>query len=195
MAKYGVVETTKITEICYDFINATTAIENGWVVAKGALATGERNVYTAGVPAVTDKVYLVANPAWSYKNEASEQQEDQFINVANKAFRGYGLADTNKFGVTDYTITPVDSSTPIAVGDYIGVDGTTMKLKDLGTSAPDGSARGFIGQVVEIEEYGIYPCINVCNVTAPAGTPPTGGGVIVPEGKKIVIEIVQNKNV
>lgn len=193
MAKYGVVETTKITEICYDFINATTAIENGWVVKKGDLVTGERNIYNAAVPATTDKVYLVANPAWSYKNEVSEQAEDQYINVAGKAFRVYGLAATNKFGVTDYTITPVNSSTPIAVGDYIGVDGTTMKLKDLGTTEPTGV--GFYGKVTEIEEYGIFPCINVATVTSPSGNPPTGGGEIVAEGKKIVIEVVQNETV
>ena len=195
MAKYGVVETTKITEICYDMENSTVDIENGWVVAKGDLLTGERNIYAAGVPAVTDKIYLVANPAWSYDNRLSAQSEDQFINVRNKPFRVYGLAETNKFGVTDYTITPVDAVTPIAVGDYIGVDGTTMKLADLGTSEPDGAEVGFIGKVVEIENTGIYPCLNVCTVTAPAGTPPVGGGEIVPEGKKIIIEVVQNKTV
>lgn len=193
--RYGVVETTKITEICYDFVNATTNIENGWVVKKGDLVTGERNVYTAAVPAVTDKVYLVANPAWSYTDIPSEQGEENFINVANKVFRGYGLADTNKFGVKAYSITPVDASTPITVGDYVGVDGTTMKLIDLGATEPDGDTRGFIGKVTEVYDAGIFPCLNICTVTSPAGTPPVGGGVIVPDSQWVIIEIVQNKNV
>ena len=193
MAKYGVVETTKITEICYDFVNATTDIENGWVAKKGDLATGERNIYNAVVPATTDKVYLVANPAWSYKSDISEQNEENFINVKGKPFKVYGLAPTNKFGVSDYTITPVASATAIAVGDYIGVDGSTMKLKDLGTTEPTGV--GFYGKVTEIEDYGIFPCINVATVTSPSGNPPTGGGEIVAEGKKIVIEVVKNETV
>lgn len=191
--RYGVVETTKITEICYDFVNDTTDIENGWVVKKGDIVTGERNVYTAEIPAATDKVYLVANPAWSYTNIPSEQGEENFINVKKKVFRGYGLAPTNKFGVSDYTITPVASTTPIAVGDYIGVDGSTMKLKDLGTTEPTGV--GFYGKVTEIEDYGIFPCINVATVTSPSGTPPTGGGEIVAEGKKVIIEVVKNETV
>lgn len=192
MAKYGVVETTKITELCYDFVNTSVDIENGWVVAKGDIVTGERNVYTAGVPTEGGKVYLVANPAWSYSSDPDKQDEDQFINVRGKVFRVYGLAETNKFGVTDYTITDGDT---IAVGDYVGVDGTTMKLKNLGSTEPDLTKVGFVGKVTEIEDTGIYGCINVSTVTAPAGTPPVGGGVIVPEGKKVVIEVVQNKNV
>lgn len=187
--RYGVVETTKITEICYDFYNSTTNIENGWVVAKGDLVTGERNVYTAGIPATTDKVYLVANPAWSYSSDPDKQGEENFINVKQKPFRGYGLAATNKFGVTDYTITDGDT---LVVGDFIGVDGTTMKLTKLDTE-PTGV--GFYGKVVEIEDTGIYPCLNVSTVTSPVGNPPTGGGVIVPQGRKIVIEVVMNENV
>lgn len=188
--RYGVVETTKITEICYDFVNDTTDIENGWVVKKGDIVTGERNVYTAEIPAATDEVYLVANPAWSYTNIPSEQGEENFINVKKKVFRGYGLAPTNKFGVTDYTITDGDT---IAVGNYVGVDGTTMKLKNLGSTKPTGV--GFYGKVTEIENTGIYPCINIATVTSPSGTPPTGGGEIVAEGKKVIIEVVKNETV
>jgi len=187
---YGVVETTKITEICYDFVNNTTDIENGWVVKKGDIVTGERNVYAAEIPAATDKVYLVANPAWSYTDIPSEQGEENFINVKKKVFRGYGLAPTNKFGVTDYTITDGDT---IAVGNYVGVDGTTMKLKNLGSTEPTGV--GFYGKVTEIENTGIYPCINIATVTSPSGTPPTGGGEIVAEGKKVIIEVVKNETV
>lgn len=190
MAVYGVVETTKVTGLCYDMQNATTDIENGWVVAKGDLISGERNIYAAGVPAATDEVFLVANPAWSYSSDPGKQGEDQFINVQGKAFRTYGLNKHNKFGVKKYSIS---SNTNLAVGDYIGVDGTTMKLKDLGTSAPSG--KGFVGIVTEVYDDGIFPCINVSTATAPAGDPPTGGGVIVADSQWVIIEVITNETV
>lgn len=188
MAIYGVVETTKVSGRCYDFLNSTTDIENGWVVGKGSLVSGERNIYTAGVPAVTDEVYLVANPAWSYTDIPSEQGEEKFINVQGKAFRAYGLNKNDKFGVKKYSIS---ANTNLAVGDYIGVDGTTMKLTDLGTSVPSG--KGFVGKVVEVYDDGIFPCINVSTATAPAGDPPTGGGVIIADSQWVIIEVVQNE--
>ena len=190
MAIYGVVETTKVSGRCYDFLNSTTDIENGWVVSKGSLVSDERNIYTAGVPAVTDEVYLVGNPAWSYTDIPSEQGEEKFINVQGKAFRGYGLNKNDKFGVKKYSIS---ANTNLAVGDYIGVDGTTMKLKDLGTSTPSG--KGFVGKVVEVYDDGIFPCINVSTATAPAGNPPTGGGVIIADSQWVIIEVVQNETV
>lgn len=191
---YGVVETTKISGRCFSFYNATEDIENGFVVKKGAPkqttvgaeTVDEREIYTVSVPAVTDKVYLVANPAWSYDDSRAENQnEDKFINKAGVSFRGYALFADDKFGVSDYTITPVDASTAIAVGDYIGVDGTTMKLTDLGTSAPDLTARGFVGIVREVESYGVELLVG-------AGLP---NGLIGNVGKKVVIEVIQNEDV
>ena len=187
---YGVVETTKVTGLCFDMQNASTDIENGSVVAKGALVSNERNIYTAGVPAVTDEVFLVANPAWSYSSDPNKQGEDQFINVQGKAFRTYGMNKHDKFGVKKYSIS---NNASLDVGDYIGVDGTTMKLKDLGTSEPSG--KGFVGQVVEVYDDGIFPCINVSTATVPAGDPPTGGGVIVADSQWVIIEVVINETV
>lgn len=180
---YNVVETTKITGSCFDFLY-TNDIENGSVVGKGALVTGERNIYTATVPAVGDEVFLVANPAWSYDDSrAINQNEDAFINKANKPFRTYGLVAHNhdKFGVMDYGITPVNDSTPVAVGDYVTVDGTTNKLADAGTTKP-ADTYGFIGQIVEIENYGF--AFNV-------GT----AGVVDTTGKKVIIEVIKNETV
>lgn len=187
MAIYGVAETTKISGRCYDFINATTDIENGWVVAKGNLKTGERNIYLAGVPATTDKVYFVANPAWSYSNDADKKDEDKFINVKNRPFRGYGLNENDKFGVKAYSI---GNNTNLAIGDYIGVDGTTMKLTDLGTTEPTNV--GFIGIVREIYDSGIFPCINV-STTVMDGDKDTGK--IAAESQWVIIEVVQNETV
>lgn len=179
MARYGVVETTKITEPCFDF-KAVKDIENGSVVKKGDIVTGEKAIYTAEIPAVTDEVYLVANPAWSYDDSRIvNQNEDAFINVAGKAFRGYAMKKDNLFAVLDYSISDADA---IAVGDYIGVDGTTFKLKDLGAVAPDFKTVGFVGKVIEVQNYGFAYC---------TGTAGNVGDV----GKKVVIEVLQNTTI
>lgn len=188
MAIYNVAETTNISGKCFSFIYGDN-IENGSVVKKGAIAEGEREIYTAGIPAKGDEVFLVANPAWSYKNEALSQNEDAYINVANKPFRVYDLlADHHdRFGVMSYGITPAqdaeEQDLEPAIGDYIGVDTTTVKLKNLGADAPDDAAtRGFIGKIVDINNYG-YPVD-----TGSAGT-------IDMTCKMVVIEVIKNETV
>lgn len=184
---YGVAETTNISGKCFSMIYGDP-IENGAVVKKGAIVDGEREIYTAEIPAKGDEIFFVANPAWSYKNGIMEQNEDNYINVANKPFRTYGLlADHHdRFGVLDYSITPVTSGTDElapAVNDYIGVDGTTTKLKNLGTTAPaDADNRGFIGRIVDINTYG-------CAI--PVGT----AGTISTVSKMVVIEVLKNETV
>ena len=181
MAKYGVVETTKITEPCFDF-KATADIENGSIVKKGDLVTGETHIYKAEVPAVTDEVYLVANPAWSYDDSSViNQNEDEYINAKGVPFRGYAMKKDNKFTVLDYSIT-VDAGSTLAKDDYIGVDGTTNKLKDLGSSKPTMSDLGFVGIVREIKKYGFAYC---------TGTTGNVGST----GKKVVIEVLKNTTV
>lgn len=187
MAIYGVAESTNITGKPMSFVYGDN-IENGAVVKKGAIMEGEREIYAAGIPALGDEIFFVANPAWSYKNGTIEQNEDNYINVANKPFRVYTLLADNhdRFGVTDYSITPVTSGTEElapAVGDYIGVDGTTVKLKNLGATAPANAAdRGFIGKIVDINTYG-------CAI--PTGT----AGTISTVAKMVVIEVIKNETV
>lgn len=187
MAIYGVAESTNITGKPMSFVYGAN-IENGSVVKKGAIMEGEREIYAAGIPAKGDEVFFVANPAWSYKNGTIEQNEDNYINVANKPFRVYTLLADNhdRFGLLDYGITPVTSGTEElapAVGDYIGVDGTSVKLKNLGATAPaDAADRGFIGKIVDINTYG-------CAI--PTGT----AGTISTVAKMVVIEVIKNETV
>lgn len=187
MAIYGVAESTNITGKPMSFVYGAN-IENGSVVKKGAITEGEREIYAAGIPAKGDEVFFVANPAWSYKNGTIEQNEDNYINVANKPFRVYTLLADNhdRFGVLDYCITPATSGAEElapAVGDYIGVDTTTVKLKNLGTTAPDDADdRGFIGKIVDINTYG-------CAI--PTGT----AGTISTVAKMVVIEVIKNETV
>lgn len=180
MAKYNIVETTKVSGRCFDFVYDAD-IENGSLIAKGELVDGERNIYNAKIPTVGDEVFLVANPAWDYDDcRKINQNEENYINKAGKPFRAYGLLDINhdKFAVEDYGITATDD---IEVGDYVTVDGTTVKIKkDDGT--PSLSTNGFVGKVTEVEEYGF------------AYTTGTAGNVGT-TGKKVVIEVVQNKTI
>lgn len=181
MANYNVVETTKVSGRCFDFIY-NKDIENGSLIAKGDLIDGERNIYEAKIPEVGDEVFLVANPAWSYDDaRIVNQNEDAYINVANKPFRAYGLVAHNhdKFAVEDYGI---NAASTIAVDDYVTVDGTTVKIKDVADSAPTDSTTGFIGKVVEIEDYGFAYC---------TGT----AGNVGKTGKRVVIEVIKNKAV
>ena len=76
----------------------------------------------------------------------------------------------------------IENGSLIAKGDYVTVDGSTVKINDVATSAPTASTTGFIGQVVEIEEYGFAYC---------TGT----AGNVGKTGKRVVIEVIKNETV
>jgi len=163
MENYNVVETTNMWgSKCLSF-QATTDIENGMLIAKGDLVTGETDIYNATVPTTSDEVYLVANPAWSYDDSSvTNQNEENFINKAGIAFRGYQLKKDNKFKIYSMAITPVTETkdgvtkdVDVAVGQYITVDGTTNKPKAV-TEKP---TSGFVGKVIAVEEIGFPYCV------------------------------------
>ena len=138
---YGVVHTSNISGRCFSFVN-TTDIENGYLVSKGDLATGEREIYQAGFE-TTAPAFLVANPAWVYDDSTyAKKQEDAYINVANKAFRVYELNKYDRFKVSAVAVDGSD----IAVGDKVGMSATGKITKDA-TSA-------FEGKVIAVENYG-----------------------------------------
>lgn len=192
MANYNVVETTNMYgSKCLSF-QATADIENGFLIAKGDLVTGEKEIYTAGIPTTSDEVYLVANPAWSYNNNsATDQNEENFINKAGIAFRGYQLKKDNKFKVYSTGITPVDADTDLAVGQYITVDGTTYKPKAVAAKPTDG----FVGKIVDIEEIGFPYCVGSLgqNVIIGSGDKAVSMGYAVDTRvTKVTIEVVKN---
>ena len=133
MGNYNVVETTNMWgSKCLSF-QATSDIENGMLVAKGDLVTGETDIYTADIPTAADEVYLVANPAWSYDdNRATDQNEENFINKSGVPFKVYQLKKDNKFKIYSTAITPAQKDgkdVDITVGQYItAVSYTTLTL-------------------------------------------------------------------
>ncbi len=198
MANYNVVETTNMYgSKCLSF-QATADIENGFLIAKGDLVTGEKDIYTASVPTVDDEVYLVANPAWSYNdNSVTDQNEENFINKAGIAFRAYQLKKDNKFKVYSTGITPVAGSdddseeADLEVGQYVTIDGATYKPKAAATKP----ASGFIGRIIDIEELGFPYCIGALGqnvVLGSASTAVSMGYAADTRVKKVTIEVIKN---
>lgn len=177
MAIYNTVETTNISGRCFSFIYDAD-IENGSLVAMGDLVEGTNDLYNAEIPKTGDRVFLVANPAWSYNDcRRVNQNEDNYIIKANTPFRVYELNELDKFGVQDYGLS---NATSLAVGDYITVDGTTVVAKDAGTAAP--ASAGFVGKVEAIENYGVEFSVGQA-------------GNIGHTGKKVIIKVIKNENV
>lgn len=193
MANYNVVETTNMFGAkCLSF-QANADIENGMLVAKGDLVTGETDIYTANVPTADDEVYLVANPAWSYDdNRATDQNEENYINKAGIPFRVYQVKKDNKFKTYNTGITPIDTDTPIAVGQYVTVDGTTNKPKAVATAPTTGA---FIGKVINVEEIGFPYCIGSLgqNVIIGSGDNAVSmGHAVDTRVTKVTIEVIKN---
>ena len=167
---YMVVETTALHgSVCFS-LQATKDIENGAIVGKGDLVTGETSVYTA-LDDYADGMYLVANPAWGYEvYKATDKNEENYINKAGVAFRAYRLEKDMKFKVTN-----IADGVDLAVGDFVEFTadayakaGTDTKLK-----------------VVAVEELGFPYCIGS------AGTANADYGHAIGEvTKKYTIEVV-----
>lgn len=178
MAIYNKVETTNVSGRCFSFVS-DMGVENGSLVAMGELVEGTNDTYKGEIPAIGNKVFLVANPAWSYDDcRTVNQNEENYINKADLAYRVYELKELDKFTVEDYGIS---DNTTLAVGDYVTVDGTTAVIKDVGTAAP-ADIYGFVGRVERIETYGFAFC---------TGT----AGNVGSTGKKVTIKVIKNENV
>ena len=111
---YMTVETTNLEGcICYS-LQSTTDVQNGAVVGKGELVTGERSVFMA-LDDYTDGMFLVANTAWDYDTSHQiNQNEENFINKAGIPFRVYELKKYRKF-----TVGNLPSTVILAEGDFV----------------------------------------------------------------------------
>ncbi len=151
MAKHGIAESTKLYGCMNVSFVATEDVDNGSIVANGGLATGYTDVYVASKPTVNDKVYVVIHPVYGYDDRLEEDKnEDNYTNEAGKIFRTYELKTDRKFKVSSDMITPIDASTPVAVGQYVVPDGTYK----LAASATDPGTSKFVGIVESVEETG-----------------------------------------
>lgn len=167
---YMVVETTNVAgSVCFS-LQATKDIENGAIVGKGELVTGETSIYNA-LDDYADGMYLVANPAWNYEvYKATDKNEENYINKASVAFKAYRLGKDMKFKVAN-----IADGVDLAVGDFVEfVDGAYAK------AAADTKLK-----VVAVEELGFPFCIGS------AGTASADYGYAIGEiTKKYTIEVV-----
>lgn len=142
---YMVVETTLVDGARLFSLQSTKDLQNGAVVGKGDLVTGEREIYNA-IDDVTGGKYLVANPAWSYDDSRLvNQNEENYINKKGIAFRAYRLEKDMK-----YKISNVDET--FSVGDYVKYNATAGKYEK-----DSSNASGL--KVVAVEEVGFPYCI------------------------------------
>ena len=142
---YMVVETTLVDGARLFSLQSTKDLQNGAVVGKGDLVTGEREIYNA-IDDVTGGKYLVANPAFSYDDSRLvNQNEENYINKKGIAFRAYRLEKDMK-----YKIYNVDET--FSVGDYVKYNATAGKYEK-----DSSNASGL--KVVAVEEVGFPYCI------------------------------------
>ena len=142
---YMVVETTLVDGARLFSLQSTKDLQNGAVVGKGDLVTGEREIYNA-IDEVTGGKYLVANPAFSYDDSRLvNQNEENYINKKGIAFRAYRLEKDMK-----YKIYNVDET--FSVGDYVKYNATAGKYEK-----DSSNASGL--KVVAVEEVGCPYCI------------------------------------
>ena len=142
---YMVVETTLVDGARLFSLQSTKDLQNGAIVGKGDLVTGEREIYNA-LDDVTDGKYLVANPAWNYDDSRLvNQNEENYINKKGIAFRAYRLEKDMK-----YKISNIDET--FSVGDYVKYNATAGKYEK-----DSSNASGL--KVVAVEEVGFPYCI------------------------------------
>ena len=142
---YMVVETTLVDGARLFSLQSTKDLQNGAIVGKGDLVTGEREIYNA-LDDVADGKYLVANPAWSYDDSRLvNQNEENYINKKGIAFRAYRLEKDMK-----YKISNIDET--FSVGDYVKYNATAGKYEK-----DSSNASGL--KVVAVEEVGFPYCI------------------------------------
>lgn len=175
MGNYMTIETTALHGCTCFSLQSTADIQNGAIVGKGDLVTGEKSVYTA-LDDYTDGMYLVANPAWSYKDGSlTDQNEENFINKAGTAFRVYELKKDRKYKVGN-----LPSTITLAVGDYVTFADGAYAKSDTATAL----------KVVDVEEIGFPYCIGSAGVTITGDDTNEYGYAIDTRNTKYTIEVV-----
>lgn len=119
-------------------------IENGMVVKLGALVSGEKNLYTAeDIAANTDIVYLVDGVAVVYSEETTKGLDD-YVNLANKAFRVRKAEVGDIFSISETVVTALAGSGagPAVVGNFVETPATGTKFVEKATSLSAGVSFG-----------------------------------------------------
>lgn len=178
MNNYMTVETTNVIGcVCYSFQDDKNDIQNGAIVGKGDLVEGETSIYIATTAVSANNMYLVANPAWSYNdNSATDQNEENFINVKGVPFRVYELKKDKKFKIGN-----LPAETKFKKGDYV-------KYND-GKYEKDESLKSGL-KVVAVEEVGFPYCVGSYGVKITGDGENKYGYAVDTRNTKYTIEVV-----
>lgn len=160
--------------LCFSFIS-TVSLDNGMLVARGDLATGEREIYNA-VFDIAKPAYLVLNPAWQYDDSTYCKKYDEayYYIAANTPFRGYELLPGRRYEVSSDIC-----SDALTEGDFV-IANASGKLEKAASAT--NASNAFVGKVVDVVTHGFT------HSTGSAGSVSTAV-------KTYVIEVVKNEAV
>lgn len=172
-----VAESTLLTDARTFSLQATKEIQNGAIVGKGDLLTGETEIYNVLDDTANGK-YLVLNPAWSYDDcRIVNQNEENYINAANVPFRAYRLEKDMKYKIYNIAET-------FEVGDFVNYDAATGKY------AKDSSGASGL-KVVAIEEQDFPFCVGCAGVKLTGDTDNEYGAALGNKTTKYTIEVIE----
>lgn len=172
MNNYMTVETTNLIGSVNYSLQSTNDVQNGAVIGKGALVTGESMIYTA-LDDYTNGMYLVANPAWDYDTcRAVNQNEENYVNKAGVPFRTYKLEK-------DHTYTISNVPTEFEKGDF-------LEFKN-GANAKATSDTKL--KVIDVYEVGFPFCVGSAGTPVAGDTTNEYGYAIGQKTKKYVVEV------
>lgn len=153
----GTGDRNSLVSIKYIVSTTPTAIENGNVLKRGDLISGEREVFAGAVPAANDAlddIVLVATPEVMYDERL--RNLDDFINEAGKIARAYHLRKGDIFSVTAEALAFATSEADDGkVGSVVELKaGTKLQVVKAATGATSGST--VVGKIIAIETVGKY---------------------------------------
>jgi hypothetical protein len=178
---YGVCNLAKVKNDAhvFSFLSTTTALENGQVVFKGGLVSGEKEIYTAVQPTTaalpTESVYIIKAPEINYDESSYvKKQLGQFRTEANVPARGYevGKNDIVEISYDALTLLAADA----VVGNFLIAANASNKLAE---SATDAGTAKFAAKILEIKTIGTMQYVG-------------GNGQIGNQYKMVVAEVVRN---
>lgn len=178
---YGICNLAKVKNDShvFSFLSATDALENGQVVFKGGLVSGETEIYTAVKPLtatlVTDSVYIIKAPEINYDESSyAKRQLGQFRTEINVPARGYEVGKNDIVEISYDALTLL--LTDAVVGNFLIAQNSSHKLAE---SATDLGTAKFSAKILEIRTVGTMQYVG-------------SNGQIGNQYKMVVAEIVRN---
>ena len=135
-------------------------LDNGSIGVVGEYDSTEREVREFTAPTGTetkDELYILDAPELIYdESRKAYAGLKHYYNVGTEsmdgkpeAYRAYPMSKVKKFKLSEEGIEPIDSSTALAVGQYVTIEADSYKLKASASSA------GAVGKIIRIDQEGI----------------------------------------